>query len=96
MDLVNEVAPVGDGVVGVKGNAVADAGMVFTKDGFIISRDFLRFQEVFFQMGVKLPSLIDMFGDRELVHLAGVALEQGLMEDQFVDQGIAGILRSYP
>ena len=65
VDLVDERLPVGDGLVGVKGDAVADAGVVFAKDGFVIVCDFLGFLEVALQVEAQFLSLVEVLGDGE-------------------------------
>jgi hypothetical protein len=93
VDLADERLPVGDGLIGVKGDAVADAGVVFAEDGFVIVCDFLGFLEVARQVEAQFLSPVQVLGGREFSHLPPVPFKQGFMKDQFIDQGVAGIFR---
>ena len=50
VNLIDEGAPVGHGGVAVKRQAIAEAGVIFPKNGFVISRHLLGFGKMFFEM----------------------------------------------
>ncbi len=92
VDLVDQRPPVDDGGVGIKRDAVAEGGVILAEDRLVILGDRLGLGEVLLHVEAEGLPRVDMLRNGELLHPVAVALQQRLVEDQLVDQVVAGEL----
>lgn len=92
VDLFDQRPPVDDGGVGIKRDAVSEGGVILAEDRLVILGDCLGLGEILFQVEAEGLPCVDMLRNGELLHPVAVTLQQRLVEDQLVDQVVAGEL----
>ena len=91
VDLLDELPPVGDGRVGVEGDARGDRSVAGgAEDGLVVARDLTGPREEPLQVQPQRVAGGDVLGHDGGEQFSWVAADQRLVEDALVDQGVVG------